>query len=165
MIIEAGQQFTLPFPGPAADALAFVRDPARALSQVRFLRDLRADGAGVRGELLVPLPVLGAVDLPFRSALRVTPHGAALEPQPPLDERAWVDVTGDARVLTPNGAAGGVALHFDFHFRAHLATPAADGWGTAAFEKMVRAAAGRTLDRVARELPRGIQAALAPTAT
>ncbi|GGN36772.1 DUF3809 domain-containing protein [Deinococcus daejeonensis] len=149
MIVEATQDFTLPWAGDDAAALAFVRDPARALARVRFLRDLRADGEGVRGELLVPLPGLGEVDLPFHSALTATPDGATLTPQAISSERAWVEVAGQARL-------DGCALHFAFQFRAHLATPDAQGWGGAAFEKMIRAAAVRTLDRVARELPAGI---------
>ena len=153
MIVEATQDFTLPWTGDDAAALSFVRDPARALARVRFLRDLRADGEGVRGELLVPLPGLGEVDLPFHSALTATPDGATLTPQPISGERAWVEVSGQAR-------AEGAELHFTFQFRAHLATPDAQGWGGAAFEKMIRAAASRTLDRVARELPGSIRAAL-----
>ncbi|WP_119674117.1 DUF3809 domain-containing protein [Deinococcus sp. RM] len=149
MIVEATQDFTLPWTGDDAAALAFVRDPARALARVRFLRDLRADGEGVRGELLVPLPGLGEVDLPFHSVLTATPDGATLTPQAISGERAWVEVAGQARL-------DGRTLHFAFQFRAHLATPDAQGWGGAAFEKMIRAAAARTLDRVARELPAGI---------
>ncbi|GGL01434.1 DUF3809 domain-containing protein [Deinococcus radiotolerans] len=152
MIVEATQDFTLPWTGDDAAALAFVRNPARALARVRFLRDLRADGEGVRGELLVPLPGLGEVDLPFRSVLTATPDGAILTPEAISGERAWVEVAGQARL-------DGNALHFAFQFRAHLATPDAQGWGGAAFEKMIRAAAGRTLDRVARELPTGIMQA------
>lgn len=154
VIIEATQQFTLMYPGTAADALAFVRDPERSLSRLRFLRDLQADAAGVRGELIVPLPVLGEVDLPFHSVLALTPDGAALTPQPLTGERAWVEVSGQAQVQAI-GATAEAAFHFQF--RAHLATPGAEGWGGAAFEKMVRAAASRTLERIAQELPQGIQ--------
>lgn len=153
MILDAEQTFTLPYPGPPADALAFVRDPARALVRLRFLRDLRADQESVRGELVVPLPGLGDADLPFHSLLSLTPDGADLIPQALSGERAWVEVAGQAR-------AEGTDLHFAFQFRAHLVTPDAQGWGGAAFEKMIRAAATRTLDRVARELPGSIQAAL-----
>lgn len=152
--IEAAQTFTLRHPAGHEAALTFVRDAGAALSRVRFLRDLRADSEGVSGELVVPVPVLGEVDLPFRSRLTVTPDGAALTPQPVEGERAWVEVTGQARV----GGAGSVAFHF--HFRAHLSLPQAEGWGGAAFEKMVRAAAARTLERLAGELPAGIGAAM-----
>lgn len=154
MILDAEQQFTLIHPGGAVLALAFVRDPARALSQVRFLRDLQAEPSGVRGELLVTVPGLGEIDLPFRSGLLLTPGGARLQPQPLAGERAWVEVSGEAEV----GAAGEMAFHF--LFRAHLQTPGTEGWGGQAFEKMVRAAAGRTLERVARALPEGLSAAL-----
>lgn len=154
MIIEAGQQFTLVHPGSAADALAFVRDPAWALSGVRFLRDLQAGTGGVRGELIVPVPVLGEVDLPFHSLLHVTDDGAILTPQPLEGERAWVEVSGQARAEQVSAVA------FDFHFRAHLSIPETEGWGGAAFEKMVRAAAQRTLARLARDLPQGIGEAM-----
>lgn len=152
--IEAAQSFTLRHPAGHAAALAFVQDAGTALSRVRFLRGLRADSEGVSGELVVPVPVLGEVDLPFLSRLTAAPDGADLTPQPVGGERAWVEVTGQARV----DGAGSVA--FSFHFRAHLSLPQAEGWGGAAFEKMVRAAAARTLERLAGELPAGIEAAM-----
>ncbi|AIZ46195.1 hypothetical protein QR90_15770 [Deinococcus radiopugnans] len=164
MIIEAGRHFTLQAPGPAAATLAFVRDPARALSRLHFLRGLNVEGHEVRGELLVPLPVLGEADLPFVCVLAHTPDGATLTPRPIEGERAWVEVTGQAQVLEGAQAARSgetvVEVAFNFLFRAHLATPDAQGWGGAAFEKMVRAAAGRTLDRVTQELPEGLREAL-----
>ena len=164
MIIEAGRQFTLHAPGSPGDTLAFVRDPARALSRLDFLRGLNVQGEEVRGELLVPLPVLGEADLPFLCLLAHTPDGATLTPQAIGGERAWVEVTGQAQVLEGAQAAGNgqtvVEVAFNFLFRAHLVTPDAQGWGGAAFEKMVRAAAGRTLERVTRELPEGLREAL-----
>ncbi|WP_216328113.1 DUF3809 domain-containing protein [Deinococcus aestuarii] len=154
MVIEAEQRFTLPHPGGREAALAFVRDAGVALSRVRFLRDLVGNAECVTGELVVPVPVLGEVDLPFRSLLSVTPDGAVLVPQSLSGERAWVEVTGQASV----DGAGVVA--FGFHFRAHLHTPQTEGWGGAAFEKMARAAAARTLERVSGELPAGIGEAM-----
>lgn len=154
MILDAEQRFTLIHPGGAVRGLAFVRDPARALSQVRFLRKLRTGPSGVQGELLVMVPALGEIDLPFLSALHPTPRGASLQPLPLSQERAWVEVGGEAEV----DAAGEMSFHF--LFRAHLQLPGAEGWGAQAFEKMVRAAAGRTLERVAQDLPEGLHAAL-----
>ncbi|MDL2342898.1 DUF3809 domain-containing protein [Deinococcus sp. MIMF12] len=154
MLFEARQAFTLTHPGGHGAALAFVRDAGVSLSRVRFLRGLRGDAAGVHGELVVPVPLLGEVDLPFFSLLQPTPDGAELRPQPVTGERAWVEVAGQARV----DAAGEMA--FEFQFRAHLRLPEAEGWGGAAFEKMVRSAAERTLERLAGELPQGIAAAL-----
>lgn len=154
MLIEAEQRFTLTHPQGREAALVFVRDAGMALARVRFLRGLVGSAEAVSGELVVPVPVLGEVDLPFRSLLTVTPGGADLTPQPLTGERAWVEVRGRADV----GEGGAIAFHF--HFRAHLQTPHAEGWGGAAFEKMVRAAAERTLERVAGELPQGIEAAM-----
>ncbi|MDV6374632.1 DUF3809 domain-containing protein [Deinococcus arenicola] len=164
MIIEAGRHFSLTAPGSAAHALAFVRDPARVLSRLHFLRGLTLVDNELRGELLVPLPVLGEADLPFLCLLAQTPDGATLTPQPITGERAWVEVTGQAQVMEGAQAEGDgeavIEVNFDFLFRAHLATPDAQGWGGAAFEKMIRAAAGRTLERVTQELPEGLREAL-----
>ncbi|GGK24786.1 hypothetical protein GCM10008955_17990 [Deinococcus malanensis] len=154
MILDARQSFVLTHPGSHAQALAFVRDPAVALSQVRFLRGLQADGYGVRGELVVTVPILGEVDLPFVSRLQLTSEGAELVPELLAGERAWVEVSGQAR------AKESAEVHFDFQFSAHLAVPEAEGWGGAAFEKMVGAAASRTLERVARELPGSVARAM-----
>ena len=164
MVIESAQAFTLTFPGTPQKALAFVQSPAQALARVGFLRHLKADQEGVQGELLVQLPVLGQADLPFRSQLLLTEGGAALEPQLLTGERAWVEVQGTARLDEGTGlvegTVQGVGLVFAFLFRAHLALPDGGGWGGDAFTKMVQAAAGRTLERVARELPAGITAAM-----
>lgn len=158
MILEAAQQFTLRHPQGQAAALAFVRDPAQSLAGVRFLRGLVSTGGAsaggqVRGELVVQVPLLGEVDLPFCSEVHETAQGAELIPQPLSGERAWVEVAGQARAVEGE-------MHFDFQFRAHLATPEAEGWGGAAFEKMVQSAARRTLERVAQALPEGLAASL-----
>ena len=156
MILRAEQTFTLRHPHGQAAALAFVREPATALAGVRFLRGLGTDGGQVWGELLVTVPLLGEVDLPFRSELVQTPQGAELRPLTLTGERAWVAVAGQA------AAAEDGEMAFAFQFQAHLATPEAEGWGGAAFEKMVQAAAGRTLERVAKALPEGLAAGLPP---
>lgn len=155
MILRAEQTFRLRHPHGQAAALAYVRDPAAALAGVRFLRGLASDGEQVRGELLVTVPLLGEVDLPFCSDLVATPQGAELRPLVLTGERAWVAVSGQA-------AAEDGEMTFHFQFQAHLATPEAEGWGGAAFEKMVQAAAGRTLERVAKALPEGLAAGLPP---
>ncbi|WP_425146293.1 DUF3809 domain-containing protein [Deinococcus sp.] len=160
MLIEAEQHFDLNFPGTRPQALAFVRDPARALSRVRFLQHLKADGGGeggggeVRAVLAVQMPLLGTVTLPLHSRLIPTPDGARLDSLPLEGERAWIELSGAGT------AAQDGTLHYDFRFVAHLDAPSAEGWGGAAFEKMIRAAAARTLTRLAQELPAGIAAAL-----
>ena len=161
MILSAEQSFTLRHPHGQAAALAFVRDPAAALAGVRFLRGLASDGEQVWGELLVTVPLLGEVDLPFRSEIVRTPQGAELRPLTLTGERAWVAVSGQATVGQSTAGEGG-EMAFAFQFQAHLATPEAEGWGGAAFEKMVQAAAGRTLERVAKALPEGLAAGLPP---
>ncbi|WP_424950886.1 DUF3809 domain-containing protein [Deinococcus sp.] len=154
MQIEASQAFTLPFPGSHEEALAFMQDPARSLSGVTFLRDLQADAEGIRAVLLVNVPLLGEIDLPLSSRLVKTPRGARLEAQSLDGERAWIELNGE-------GMAAESELHYAFRFIAHIELPSAEKWGGAAFEKMVRAAAERTLTRLARELPEGITRSMA----
>ena len=149
MQIEAEQHFTLEFPGTSEDALAFLRDPARELAGVRFLRDLTVSGAEVRAVLVVNVPMLGETLLPLHSRLTHTSQGARLEARPVEGERAWIELNGD-------GKADGQLLSYHFQFTAHIEMPSAEKWGGAAFEKMVRSAAERTLARLARELPEGM---------
>ena len=158
MILEAQQSFDLPYPGSPDQALAFLRDPVRALAHVHFLRGLHTAPDGVRGELLVALPLLGDADLPFCSALHHTPDGAALIPEALTGERAWVEVAGQSHA---ESGPDRTLLRYHFQFRAHLDLPPSEGWGGGAFEKMAQAAARRTLERVARELPAGIAAGIA----
>lgn len=153
MQITSEQQFELQHPANQKAGLAFVRNPLLALAEVRFIRDLKANKQGIQGELVVQIPVMGEVDLPFQSRLEHTSTGAKLIPIS-LKERAWVEVAGQA-VVSKTGQ-----LDFYFQFCAHLQMPAAEGWGGAAFEKMVRAAAERTLQRVSKALPEGISKAL-----
>lgn len=157
MIFDAAQTFELQHPQGQAAALAYVQSPAEALAGVQFLRNLRTDGEQVSGELVVSVPLLGEVDLPFCSELRPTPQGAELHPLTLGGERAWVEVAGQAQA----DEAG--EMTFAFQFRAHLVTPESEGWGGAAFEKMVQAAARRTLERVAAALPAGLAAGLPAT--
>lgn len=157
MIFDAEQRFTLPYPGPPEAALAFLRDPAHSLRALTFLHDLRLDGGQVGAVMLVPVPLLGEIRLPFRSEVLDTPTGARLEPWPLQGERAWVEVSGDGEVT---GEGGMVQLHYALRFRAHVALPAAEKWGGAAFERMAQQAARHTLERLAREFPAGVQAAM-----
>ena len=154
MLIEAQQDFRLPFPGSPEAALAFLRDPARSLSRLRFLQDLNVTADEVRAVLLVQMPMLGSVTLPLHSRLIPTTGGARLDSVAVPDERAWIELSGEGRT-DPEAV-----LHYSFRFVAHLDAPSAEQWGGTAFEKMVRASAARTLTRLAQELPAGIAAAL-----
>ena len=157
MILEAAQDFRLPYPGAPGAARAFLRDPGRSLSRLPFLRDLSFAGGLVRAELLVRVPMLGEVALPFASRVLDTEDGARLEPLT-LPERLWAEVDGVGAV--EEGTANPKPqLHYALTLRAHLELPQAERWGGAAFEKMLRETARRTLERVAREFPAGVAAA------
>ena len=157
MIVEARQSFALVYPGPAPEALDFLRDPVRSLRHVRFLRDLSRAGDAVRAELVVGLPMLGELHLPFESELLSLERGAELRPRE-LTGNAWAELVGHGEVMERGQSES--ELRYRLHVLAHLTVPAASKWGGGAFEKMVRAAAARTLERVAHEFPEGVRQAM-----
>lgn len=159
MILRAEQSFTLAFKGGQESALRFVRSPLQALSRARFLRELQQENGMLSGQLVVSAPGLGTIDLPFQSDLQFTPEGAELLPRALPQERAWVSVAGQARVERGT-APQGTAIHFAFQFEGHVTLPEVGGWGGAAFEKMVVAAAQRTLNRVTAALPQDVKNAM-----
>lgn len=152
MIFDAEQDFTLAYPGAHEDALAFLRDPGRSLRAVPFLRALRFDGQVVRAEMVVTVPMLGELVLPFESSVTPTASGATLSPRL-LAGRTWAQVGG-------HGEVTGGQLHYRLAFRVHISMPQAEKWGGAAFEKMFQAAARKTLERVAQDFPAGVRAAM-----
>lgn len=153
------QHFTLSHPCGPAEALAWARAADTALSQVDFLQNVQRTGDTLSGELRVPVPLLGEVTLPFVSVLYTTPHGAGLTPQPLPERRGWLEITGTAEIAEQSSAGTTpVQLHFDF--QAHLRLPESGNVGGAAFEKMVRATAQRTIERVLAELPQQLQASM-----
>jgi len=156
MIFDATQEFTVSYPGPYEDALAFLRDPSRSLRAVRFLRGLTFDGRVVRAELVVTVPMMGEVPVPFESSVIPTPDGAELAPLE-LSGRAWAEVKGQGVVT---GSEAGIDLRYRFAFRVHLDVPRAEKWGGVAFEKMFQQAARRTLERIGRDFPDAVRAAM-----
>lgn len=160
MQFGAQQSFTLHCPGDRAAALAWAQAADRALAQVTFLQDVRLDGQTLHGELRVPVPLLGDITLPFVSQLEAIPHGAALTPQALPERRGWVEVRGEAAVAQAAQATGSTPVELSFDFQAFLRLPDSGNLGGAAFEKMVRATAQRTIERVLAELPGQLQASM-----
>ncbi|GHG00588.1 hypothetical protein GCM10017783_10890 [Deinococcus piscis] len=160
MQFGARQVFTLHHPGDRAAALAWARAAERALAQVTFLQDVQLDSHTLSGELRVPVPLLGEITLPFASLLTATESGADLTPQPLTERRGWVEVNGQAVVGEPAQTAGGTPVELSFDFQAFLRLPDSGNLGGAAFEKMVRATAQRTIERVLTELPGQLQASM-----
>lgn len=160
MDFGADTRFTLLYPGLPAAALAWAQAADRALSQVEFLQDIRLEGDLLSGQLRVPVPLLGDITLPFCSCLERRAHGAALTPQVLVGRRGWVEVRGLAEV----GPAqeDGTPVTLDFDFRAHLSLPQSGNRGGAAFEKMVRATAQRTTERVLAQLPEQLHRSMSP---
>lgn len=152
MIFEAAEHFTLTYPGSEEEARTFLRDPGRSLSAISFLRALRFDGAVVRAELAVSIPMFGELVLPFESEVTPTPRGALLTPRE-LSGRAWAEVGG-------LGEAQAGQLDYRLTFRVQISMPQAEKWGGAAFEKMFQATARKTLERVTQEFPAGVRAAM-----
>lgn len=156
MKLEVERRFTLAYPGPAADAAAYLRDARRSLEHVTFIRDLRVDGDEVRADLRVEVPFLGEQRLDFHSRIVPRDGGAdlvALE----RGGRAWAEVSGEGRAAD---APGGARIDYRLRVVVHLSVPAGDKWGGRAFAKMAEATAARTLARVAEEFPAGVTAGM-----
>ncbi|MFC6616621.1 DUF3809 domain-containing protein [Deinococcus radiophilus] len=157
----AQQAFTLHHPGDTAAALAWARAADQSLAQVDFLTDVRlSEENDLSGELNVPVPLLGEATLPFISRLSNAPLGATLDPHPLPERRGWVEVRGVAEVQ--EGGTDGTSVRLSFDFQAFLQLPGSQNVGGAAFEKMVRATAQRTIERVLAQLPGQLQASMQP---
>ena len=125
---------------------------------------IATDGIVVEGAAAIDTSLVTGESVPRDVVVDDAVTGATIDTDGRLVVRATrvgADTTlAQMARLVEQARTEGAELHFTFQFRAHLATPDAQGWGGAAFEKMIRAAASRTLDRVARELPSSIRAAL-----
>jgi len=156
MKLEFKQNFRIPHSSPLETAQAYLRDPLASLKGVSFMRDLELVGQTppytVSAELLVSVPLLGDLPIPFRSTLEPTPEGANLHPLE-LSGKTWAKVTGVGRALETE-------LLYDLHVEVFVELPGGDKWGGFAFTKMVDATSKKALERVMREFPRGVSSGL-----
>jgi hypothetical protein len=157
VILDHAISFEVPIEATPDDAVAFVRDVPRSLAEARFLRGLRVlHGATVVVEASLPInaALFGQRELPFRSMLSHTPHGARLEALP-LEgaARGWAEVGGEA-IVTPVG--DGSLIRYDLTITVHVALPEADRWGTRALTKMIEYTASTILASVAAAFPAAV---------
>ena len=157
MKLEFKQNFRIPHGSPLETAQAYLRDPLASLKGVSFMRDLELVGQTpphtVGAELLVSVPLLGDLPIPFRSTLEPTAEGANLHPLE-LSGKTWAKVAGVGRALETE-------LLYDLHVEVFVELPGGDKWGGFAFTKMVDATSKKALERVMREFPRGVSSGLA----
>lgn len=142
---------------PAA-AVEFARDVPRTLSRADFLADLQVitgDPSIVTAAIPVSAAMFGQRELPFRSVLEHTAHGARLrsldiEPDGP----GWALVSGEARV-TPVGQGARQTARIDYRFEitVRLKLPKAERWGQRALTRMIEFTAKTVLSQVAEKLP------------
>ncbi len=152
MKLEFKQNFRIPHSSPLETAQAYLRDPLASLKGVSFMRGLELEGQTVEAELLVSVPLLGDLPIPFRSALEPTPEGANLHPLE-LSAKTWAKVSGMGRALETE-------LLYDLHVEVFVELPGGQKWGGFAFSKMVDATSKKALERVMREFPRGVSSGL-----
>jgi hypothetical protein len=149
--------FEVPIAAPAPVAVAFVQDVARSLEYARFLRGLRVDAGPpsvVEASLPINAALFGQRDLPFRSTLTPTQHGARLDgldvsPSGP----GWAMVSGDAVV---RASGGGSIARYDLLVTVHVALPEADRWGTRALVRMIEYTAETVLTRLTAAFPEAV---------
>lgn len=157
MKLEVEREFALVYPGPAAEAVAFVQDVQRSLERVTFIKNLRLEGHDVLADLGVDVPFLGEQRIDFHSKLEPREDGAVLIALP-ASGKAWAEVSGQARV-TPS-EAGRSSIQYALQITVHLALPIGDQWGGRAFEKMAHATAARAIERMTEQFPAGVRAAM-----
>jgi carbon monoxide dehydrogenase subunit G len=170
MILHVDRQFEIPFPGPSASAIAFIRDVQKSLENVSFIRNLRVEGNDVFAHLRIEVPFLGERLLDFRSTLEPVPDGANLIAQK-LEGKFWAAVNGEGRVTSTgatsssNDSSASLRSSIHYHLRAevHLELPVAEKWGGRAFAKMAEATAQRTIERMAQEFPIGVSKGMPKT--
>ncbi len=156
MKLEFKQNFRIPHRSPLETAQAYLRDPLASLKGVSFMRGLKLEGQTppytVGAELLVSVPLLGDLPIPFKSTLEPTLEGANLHPLE-LSGKTWAKVAGVGRALETE-------LLYDLHVEVFVELPGGDKWGGFAFTKMVDATSKKALERVMREFPRGVSSGL-----
>jgi|GEM_PF-1333405 len=156
MKLEFKQNFRIPHSAPLETAQAYLRDPLASLKGVSFMRGLELRGQTppytVEAELLVSVPLLGDLPIPFRSTLEPTLEGANLHPLE-LSAKTWAKVVGVGRALETE-------LLYDLHVEIFVELPGGDKWGGFAFTKMVDVTSKKALERVMREFPRGVSSGL-----
>ena len=162
MKLEFKQSFRILHTTPLETAQAYLRDPLASLKGVGFMRDLKLEGSRleenrleapiVTAELLVSVPLLGDLPIPFKSTLEPTAEGANLHPLE-LSGKTWAKVSGVGRALETE-------LLYDLHVEVFVELPGGEKWGGFAFSKMVDATSKKALERVLKEFPRGVSSGL-----
>ena len=103
----------------------------------------------------VSAAMFGQRELPFRSVLEHTAHGARLRSLDiEWDGPGWALVSGEARV-TPVGQGARQTARIDYRFEitVRLKLPKAERWGQRALTRMIEFTAKTVLSQVAEKLP------------
>lgn len=143
------------------EAILFVRDAERSLSQANFIEELEhfcLEGqAHVRARIPVNAALFGQQTLVFESRLEPIPKGARLTGVPlEAYHPGWAEVTGEA-IVRPLPEGSHVSYHFDITI--HLSLPEPERWGGQALTKMIQFTAQRVLESISAEFPKAVQAA------
>lgn len=139
-------------------AVEFARDVPRTLSRADFLADLQVitgDPSVVTAAIPVSAAMFGQRELPFRSVLEHTAHGArlrAIDIEP--DGPGWALVSGEARVsAVGQGSRQTALIDYRFDITVRLRLPRAERWGQRALTRMIEFTARTVLGQVAEKLP------------
>lgn len=155
-------RFSLPVALPPARAVEFVRDVPRSLRMADFLAELQVVTSSppvVSAAIPVSAALFGQRELPFKSELHRTEHGARLVPSAfYYDGPGWADVAGEADVVA---MGDGSRLDYTFHITVHVRLPESDHWGAQALVKMIEYTARNVLQKVLSRLPAAVAAAAA----
>lgn len=150
-------RFAIPTRLDAQASLLFLRTPALALQEAKFLSNVHVTpDQHVAAELPVNAAFFGKRTVRFESQVENLPAGARLVSLPTMDETAVVKVTGQATV---GHGSNGCTLHYDFHFELIVHVPEPERWGGRALIKMVEVTADRMLEKITTEFPDAVKRA------
>jgi hypothetical protein len=138
--------FSLTLPGTVEDLLK----PEAVFAGRGPFGKLVRHGEELHGTLVAEAPLIGEIEMPFRSRLvQLGENRAQLEAlagESPLS--FWAELWGQ-------GEAKQGQLHYRLNLRIHAQLPAGDKWGGQALRKMAEAAFERQIDKALRELELG----------
>lgn len=153
MDLSYAVDFTVAVAAGVDEAKEFVRDVPRSLRHADILTDLQVlsgDPIVVSASLPVSAALFGQHELPFRSALHHTVHGAELEALPVVGRGVGsAEVSGTAVVRSvPDGSE----VDYSFLITVKLSLPEGGRWGEKALLKLVNLTAGSVLKTLAAQL-------------
>ncbi|MCS7058385.1 MAG: DUF3809 domain-containing protein [Meiothermus sp.] len=143
MLLE--KSFLLRLSGPPENLWA----PERVFAGKPPFGALSRRGSLVEGYLLAEVPLLGQIQLPFRSRIEAQGPVARLVALPlPEPLQFWAELAGEGQAVEDG-------LVYRLVLRVHAKLPEGEKWGGRALRRMAEVAFDRSVERVLQRLAEG----------